>query len=236
MQRFEEIWGFVQGAGLGFTFGIADLFGITPPARGAWNSTNAESLLQYASDHGIQIDVLELGNEPTSCFSYTYSSELATRLSQLNDILTRVYGPRQDHSSHPSVATEAGGKMPRPMIAVPDIDPKYGSFIAELLNASSPLSAIDAITLHHYATESNLVTNLREPLILDNIVEPWGYVLGNTSILQPEILNREGLWLGETGPAGSSGRENLTDAFLSSLWYADSLGLTAALGGRRHHR
>ena len=38
------------------------------------------------------------------------------------------------------------------------------------------------------------------------------------------------LWLGESGPHNHGGIQNVTDRFISSLWYADALGKLASIG------
>ena len=58
-------------------------------------------------------------------------------------------------------------------------------------------------------------------------------VLHQAVALKSELRKRSStmpLWLGESGPHNHGGIQNVTDRFISSLWYADALGKLASIG------
>lgn len=216
MERWTEIHSVVRESGNRLVFGIADLYGIVRhEQKYGWNSSNARALLEETRSQGFEIDTIALGNEPTSCFSYTTPSLLLERLVQLRAIVDDVWGdlPRSQ----------------RPLITAPDIDCEVSDFLLPLLKGSAGM--LDVATFHHYASNGGLPGGLINPDNLDEAVPAIRALIANATLLAPST-GRGGVWAGETGPAGNADlSSNLGFAYVP--WFMDELGLFATLGVRR---
>jgi hypothetical protein len=217
MERWADIHAVLRESGNRLVFGIADLYGIVRHKQQyTWNSSNARALLQESRDQGYDIDTIALGNEPTSCFSYTVPSELLERLVQLRTIVDDIWGdlPRSE----------------RPIITAPDIDCEATAFLLPLLNGSAGM--LDATTFHHYAATSDLPQSLLDPARLDEATPAIKALVANASLLAPST-DRGGVWAGESGPAGNAYLPGHSLGYAYVPWYMDELSLFATLGVRR---
>eukprot|EP00054_Salpingoeca_dolichothecata_P015152 m.86634 g.86634 ORF g.86634 m.86634 type:complete len:519 (-) comp21348_c0_seq2:119-1675(-) len=217
MSTFDAMADFAADVGAGLVFAVADLYGVNRSAKIEWNINNTEALLDHIVANDISIDSFEVGNEGTSCFSYTSSNDAISRFTRFNALLEQKY-PDPKH---------------RPFIAGPDIDCHAADYIGNFMNGTQ--SFLDAVTYHYYGCNGN-VLDLLKPEQLSSPIPAIQSLIGNISEYQRRGSIKQGLWAGETGPHGSSGVKGFTDRFLSGFWYLDSLGLAASLGVQRHFR
>ena len=200
-------------------------------AEGQWQTANAEHLMQYALSRGDRIAVLELGNEINA---YWFG-----------------YGPRQQPDGATVAAdgarlrTLASRYYPEALLVGPGefYWPRVGSPFASQTNVLEGLleagggAAFDALTWHYYpqqsrrcplATRRASLSELLDPAFLDEISHWAGDIEAKRDAHAPGLP----LWLGETGNAQCGGEPLVSDRFVSSLWWVDELGLTAARGQR----
>jgi len=219
MDQWQAMHDAVNETGNGLVFGLSDLYGIVRHEHKTdWNSSNARALLKETKRRGLQIDTVALGNEPTSCFSYTTSKDLIARLGQLRTVVDDVW------SDVPRSA--------RPMITAPDIAPAYGDFLSDILAGSA--GQLDACSFHYY-DNGNVPGSLIDPERLDRPVAPVLQLIRNVTSLAPSAL-RGGVWADETGPAGNAYLPGRSLGYAYAPWFVDQLGLFATLGVRRMMR
>lgn len=87
-------------------------------------------------------------------------------------------------------------------------------------------SVMDAVTIHDYTgygLDPNLAANIPETKFLDTAPSK----AEELSALMNQYAPQAEHWVGEIAAAWHSGRDNVTNAFESSLWYADNMAAFA---------
>lgn len=214
MKRWDELNAFFSKAGAMIVFGLNALAGrsIQPDgsATGAWDPSNAESLVRYTVEKGYDIHGWELGNELSGSGVGTRVSaaQYASDLISLNNMLEEVY---KANKSKPLVIAP-GGFFDQ-------------NWFTEFLNKTH--NNLDVMTHHIY----NLGPGVDEHLI-DKILNP-SYLDGEADTFRrlQNILRSSGTsavaWVGEAGGAYNSGHNHVTNAFVFSFWYLDQLGMSS---------
>ncbi|XP_009625836.1 heparanase-like protein 3 [Nicotiana tomentosiformis] len=223
LSRWDELNAFFNKSGASIIFGLNALYGrsVHPDglSMGAWDSSNAESLIRYTVKKGYIIHGWELGNE-------LCGSGVGTRVAadQYASDTTALYKIVQDAYKN---------FEPRPLVIAPGGFFDEGWF-RELINKTG--KSFDVATHHIYnlgpGRDEHLVDKILDPSYLDGEADTF-------SKLQ-NVLKTSGTsvvaWVGEAGGAYNSGRNHVTNAFVFSFWYLDQLGMSAAYDTKTYCR
>ncbi|KAK6941727.1 Glycoside hydrolase, family 79 [Dillenia turbinata] len=210
IHRWDELNSFFNKSGAKIIFGLNALTGRTVQpdnsATGAWDSSNAESLMRYTVSKGYIIHGWELGNElcGTGVGAHVAANQYASDTISLQSIVQEVYKD-----------VEA-----KPLIIAPGGFYDQGWFRAFIDKTNN---SVDVLTHHIY----NLGPGVDEHLI-EKILNP-SYLDGEASTfsgLQSTIRSSTSsavAWVGEAGGAYNSGRNLVSNAFVFSfcalLWH-----------------
>ncbi|POO01329.1 Glycoside hydrolase [Trema orientale] len=215
MNRWDELNSFFKSSGAKIIFGLNALIGRTlqhdGSSTGAWDYSNAESLIRYTVSKNYPIYGWELGNElsgngvGTRVTADQYSSDTIA----LQNVVHNIYQ----------------GSDSKPLIIAPG-----GFFDAnwfkEFLNKTS--KSLDVVTHHIYNLGPGVDTHLIEKILNPSYLDGEASTFSNLQ----ETLKSSGSsavsWVGEAGGAYNSGRNLVTNAFVFSFWYLDQLGMAAA--------
>lgn len=223
MWRWDALQKLFQETEAEVVFGINALYGRryqNGRFEGPWNSTNARDFIQYTVDHGYTMNAWEFGNELSGSGVGTSISaqQYAADVKEFHKIIQEIY---HDHPSFPFVVAPDGFFEK--------------NWFEEFLQTLGP-NVVDVVSHHIYnlgpGVDKNLVQKILDPSYLDGEIAPF-------KTLQ-ETLRQYGFnansWVGEAGGSYNSGRHLVTDAFVSSFWYVDQLGMAASFGTKCHCR
>nr|DAD34985.1 TPA_asm: hypothetical protein HUJ06_005625 [Nelumbo nucifera] len=207
MNRWDEINHLFSKTGAIVTFGLNALYGRHEIRRGvwggAWDTSNAQSFMEYTISKGYQIDSWEFGNELSGngVGASVSSEQYAKDLIKLKAIINELY--KKFHT--------------KPMLLAP------GGFYsqdwyAKLLQVSGS-DVVNVLTHHIYnlgpGVDQNLVKKILDPHYLSQIS-------GTFSDLQLTIQKHgpwASAWVGESGGAYNSGGRLVSNAFVPrSAW------------------
>uniref|UniRef100_A0A5B7BC77 Putative heparanase-like protein 3 n=1 Tax=Davidia involucrata TaxID=16924 RepID=A0A5B7BC77_DAVIN len=223
LSRWDELNTFFKESGAVIIFGLNALTGRSiqsdGSAVGAWDSTNAESLIRYTVKKNYTIHSWELGNElsGSGVGVRVAANQYASDTISLQKIVQDIYK----------------GVESKPLIIAPG-----GFFDAnwfkEYINKTS--KSLDVVSHHIYnlgpGVDEHLVEKILDPSYLDGEADTF-------SRLQSTIKNSETsaiAWVGEAGGAYNSGHNLVTNAFVFSFWYLDQLGMASAYDTRTYCR
>ncbi|KAF9623519.1 hypothetical protein IFM89_003309 [Coptis chinensis] len=223
MPRWDELNRFFKQAGAVIIFGLNALDGRTiasdGSAVGAWNSTNAASLIRYSVNKGYNIYAWELGNELSGdgVGTRVAAAQYASDVIELHSVVQDIY---RGFKSKPQIIAPGGF-----------FD---GKWYKELVDKTS--GSLDIVTHHIYnlgpGVDSHLVEKILNPSYLDGEM--------NTFSDLKNILDRSATsataWVGEAGGAYNSGHNHVTNAFVFSFWYLDQLGMASKYGTKTYCR
>ncbi|XP_057958267.1 heparanase-like protein 3 isoform X2 [Malania oleifera] len=223
MYRWDELNIFFKKAGAVVTFGLNALSGRTigsdGSAIGAWNSSNAESLLQYTVNKGYIIHGWELGNELSGNGIGTRiaANEYASDMASLQNIVEKIY---------------SGFKV-KPLVLAPGgfFD---ANWFAEFVDKTP--KTLQVVTHHIYnlgpGVDDHLIEKILNPSYLDIGSQPFSSL---QSILKNSATSAIA-WVGEAGGAYNSGHNLVTNAFAFSFWYLDQLGMASSYDTKTYCR
>ncbi|KAL9249017.1 Heparanase-like protein [Drosera capensis] len=214
MQKWDELNAFFQRTGAKIIFGLNALAGRTiqadGSASGAWNPSNAESLIRYTVGKGYTIHGWELGNELSG-------SGVGTRVGadQYSDDMIILSNVVQDayHSS-----------ANKPLILAPGGFFDAGWF-RELLTTEP--NSINVVTHHIYNLGPGVDQHLIEKILNPSYLDGEANTFSSLQNLLRSSPTSAVAWVGEAGGAYNSGRNGVTNAFVFSFWYLDQLGMAA---------
>ncbi|XP_050257940.1 heparanase-like protein 3 [Quercus robur] len=224
MSRWDELSVFFKKAGAVVVFGLNALSGKTLDSQGsavgAWNSSNAESLIRYTVNKGYNIiHGWELGNELSGngIGARVSADQYASDINSLQNVVQNIY---------------AGFKV-KPQIVAPG-----GFFDATWFSdfiKKTPKS-LQVVSHHIYnlgpGVDDHLIEKILDPSSLDSTSQTF-------SRLQ-SILKNSGTqavaWVGEAGGAYNSGHNLVTNAFVFSFWYLDQLGMASSFDTKTYCR
>jgi heparanase 1 len=205
MARWAEINEFAAATDLHIAFGLNAMAGRlnkTCPLC-PWDSTNTADFLAYtAAQNWTTLKYLEFGNELTP---FVASKTYAADLKVLRAVVDRAF---------PDAAS-------RPKLVANDANPDAG-YLRDILSISG--GAIDVATWHMYVgygLDPNLSREAWNATFLDKIRSISGDIVAAVASA-PQFSGA--LWVGESALAWHSGREGVTDTFLSSAWWLSALG------------
>ena len=203
MQRWAEINAFAATTGNKLAYGLNAMAGRlnkTCP-HCPWDPTNTRDFLLYSKAQGITPYAFEFGNELTPFVAWQqYSQDVLALRKLLNSIW-------------PDAAT-------RPKLVTNDANPD-AKYLENLLNATR--GAVDVATWHlyiGYGLDPLLATHAWSASFMDKINSTAADMLAG---IQGAGFGGE-VWVGESAFAWHSGREGVTDTFLSAPWWMSALG------------
>ncbi|XP_029166615.1 heparanase-like [Nylanderia fulva] len=195
---------------------IFDLNVLLRNSDGSWNDTNAQKIITFAKNQGLELD-WQLGNEPNSfkhVFNVTISAnELAKNYDHLRRLLDEagyddsiLVGPEVNHVGERN---------------------RMGEEYAELF-LKSQSSTVNYVTWHQY------YLNGREATVQD-FVNPLTFNWLPMQIKSfGEYIAASGrsvsMWLSETSTAYGGGAPELSDRFVAGFLWLDKLGYSASAG------
>ncbi|GAB2289156.1 hypothetical protein Dimus_023459 [Dionaea muscipula] len=214
MQRWDELNSFFQKTGAVIIFGLNALAGrkvqADGSAAGAWDPSNAATLIRYTVEKGFSIHGWELGNELSGSGVGTRvgADQYATDSIALHNIVQGIY---KDSASKPLVLAPGGF-----------FD---AGWFREFLSKAS--NSLNVVTHHIYnlgpGVDEHLIQKILNPSYLDGEANTFGDL---QNLLRSSPTSAIG-WVGEAGGAYNSGRNGVTNAFVFSFWYLDQLGMAA---------
>ncbi|XP_030939815.1 heparanase-like protein 3 [Quercus lobata] len=224
MSRWDELSVFFKKAGAVVVFGLNELSGKTIDSQGsavgAWNSSNAESLIRYTVNKGYNIiHGWELGNElsGSGIGARVSADQYASDINSLQNVVQNIY---------------AGFKV-KPQIVAPGgfFD---ATWFADFIKKTP--KSLQVVSHHIYnlgpGVDDHLIEKILDPSSLDSTSQTF-------SSLQ-SILKNSGTqavaWVGEAGGAYNSGHNLVTNAFVFSFWYLDQLGMASSFDTKTYCR
>ncbi|XP_024983954.1 heparanase-like protein 3 [Cynara cardunculus var. scolymus] len=221
--RWDELNTFFQETGAVVTFGLNVLMGKTVLANGstvgAWDSTNAQTLMRYTVQKNYTIYGWELGNELSGngIGASVSASQYAIDTMNLQTVVHRVY---KDIEAKPLIIAPGGFFNP--------------SWFKEFL-AKTP-ETLNVISHHIYnlgaGVDQNLTEKILDPSYLDGVADTFKKLelTINTS------ASYASAWVSEGGGAYNSGQNLVTNAFVFSFWYLDQLGISSVYDTKTYCR
>ncbi|KAK1400063.1 Heparanase-like protein 3 [Heracleum sosnowskyi] len=219
LHRWDELNLFFQKSGAKIIFGLNALNGrsiSSGSAVGKWDSTNAESFIQYTVKKNYKIQGWEFGNELSGTgvgvrvAADQYSADTISLINLVQDIYK--------------------GEEFQPQIIAPG-----GFFDANWFKEFvSKTPKLNAVTHHIYnlgaGVDQHLVERILDPSYLDGIADTFKQL---QSIVKS---SQASAWVGESGGAYNSGHDLVSNAFVYSFWYLDQLGMAATYDTKTYCR
>ena len=202
---------------------------------GAWDPTNAAQLLRHARRSGNVPWGLALGNELVGARegkwgvdaggiqAHLSARQYAADFCRLSSLVSEVW---------PEAQAFDGPRRPR--LVAPDghfMSQWYAEFLQRAREAGC---TPDVVSYHQYLLGAGV-----DPQVGRKALEPsWldrqkAHAATVASVVRESTVEpRPELWMSEAGGAYNSGAAGVTDAFHSSFWFLDGLGVLAQRG---HH-
>eukprot|EP00051_Salpingoeca_urceolata_P034979 m.27574 g.27574 ORF g.27574 m.27574 type:complete len:516 (+) comp8574_c0_seq2:47-1594(+) len=219
MSRFADIVNFVDDAGLDLVFGVSFFHN----KEGRWNATNVIQFLEHmANEQHFAPAALELGEEMAPSPPSSTFDNLVDGYRQLKANATRIF----------SAAGLSPPKILGPCVGMSDETPGHMEFVNGFVNATLgvPSPFVDGIVMHSYNNDGG--DGWKHPGFLQQTLLQARAMLAAVR----SVSATTPLWCGECGPHNGGGVKNVTDRFISSLWYNDALGTLAAIGFKQFGR
>ena len=234
-RRYTSLHEMCRATGCKILFGLNGLVGRRPAPnttalwRGNWDASNARALLAFTKARGLSATLagVELGNELDGAAGIAARlppGPYAGNFFQLRRLLEDIFAEDE-----------------RPLLIGPDSSGFsdswwYPQFLGNMTaRGEMPL---DVLTWHLYllgSGNSSAVPNeILNATYLNTLAGKCSQhhetlITYGTPEVSPGSKTPQ-FWLGEGGGAYGSGQDGSTNTFLSSFWYADSLGMLAAQG------
>ncbi|XWS26195.1 hypothetical protein CRYUN_Cryun26dG0010200 [Craigia yunnanensis] len=223
MSRWDEVNIFFKKAGAMVVFGLNALSGRTVgpdgSAMGAWNSSNAESLIRYTVNKGYTIYGWELGNElcGSGVGARVAADQYASDVNSLQNIVQNIYR----------------GFEVKPLVIAPG-----GFFDANWFTefVQKTPKSLQVVTQHIYnlgsGNDNQLINKILDPSYLDGGHQPFRDL---QAILKNSATSAVA-WVGEAGGAYNSGQNLVSNSFVYSFWYLDQLGMASSYDTKTYCR
>ncbi|GMH07034.1 hypothetical protein Nepgr_008874 [Nepenthes gracilis] len=225
LSRWDELNNFFMETRAMATFGLNALNGRTINsngiAGGAWNSTNAESLIRYTVNKDYNIIGWELGNELTKNNAnrsiWISPDQYARDVGALHTLLEVIYrGLEKKH-----LLISPGGSFNATWFT-PFIDQTTGS--------------LQVISHHVYnlgpGGDAHLLEKMLDPTHLDGEAQVFSAL---QNIIRDSATSAVA-WVSEAGGAYKGGQNLVTNAFIMNFWYLDELGMAASYDTKTYCR
>ena len=215
-QKRDSIRAFAKATGMKVIFGLNGLVGRTKNEpywnyTGDWDATQAQKLL---IEWGNGLFAVELGNEIAGRHGVTAHLEAAQYARDFAHLIRMRDG------------LNLNGK---PLVFGVDNSPDIkwmDQFLGNLTKVSN--GSIDAFTWHSYPLGAGAMdkvdSEIMDPTFCTKVIKVA------TELQQWSADKSFPLWMGETGGAYNSGRNTVTNRFMSAFWYLDWMGILSAHG------
>ena len=221
----------------------------------SWISDNAAVLLSYAKEKGIQFTGLELGNEPNSFYQHDVcvnAKQLAFDFAQLKASLPLFYG-KDVPLIGPDVSVGLFGVWNIPDFFCDFVsetakqEKEANSTIMDVYTwhyygLSQDVRVWDNGTIGRIEDPVYMNQFLDRAVSFQNCVnENYDFLIKNETTervqhkkrlpklhqtsFSRDTTTKPTVWVGETASVSGGGLVNASDRFVSSLWYADQLGM-----------
>ncbi|CAA0813462.1 Heparanase-like protein 3 [Striga hermonthica] len=116
------------------------------------------------------------------------------------------------------------GSRDKPLVIAPGgiFEPSWFSSYIPKMNG-----ILDVITHHTYTVGSGADTNLMDRILNATALDEGAEVFRGVYKILKESGTSTVAWIGESGGVYNSGRDGITNTFLFSFWYLDSLGIAS---------
>lgn len=228
--EFDAVNQFAEAAGLQVLFTLNAGTGPRLPNllwSEAWTPDQAKTLIDYAVSSGYPVIAWELGNEINA-----YPLEI-----HLIGITADVYANDTATADQLLSTDDPGARLAGPSSAywpqLGEVNPILPSFLAD--DAAMGGQLVGLVTWHYYPQESDRCAAAVVPATPDTMLQPAnldevGKWAAQVLALQQADAPGGEVWLSETGNAQCGGQASVSDAFASSFWWLDQLGLLARGG------
>jgi len=201
---------------------------------GDWKANQFIEIMNYANRRGDKGITWELGNEMNAFWVIFKNPFLQVRPSVYATDYARARETLHKYRPHEKIAGPASAIWPGFGETIPGITEITPGFLSTAHEKNIP---VDIFTWHYYPTQTKkcgiqsrnaTFENFKKVEVLDEF-RIWATRIGQQ--LHDKRPNAE-LWLGESGPAQCGGEPNLSNTFISTLWWLDELGSAAIT----HHK
>jgi heparanase 1 len=177
------------------------------------------ALLRYSISKGYPIYTLEFGNELNGGKGFVAQFDavsFAHDFAAFTDVIQSAF------------AQQPGLPIPRTLVPGGGWDPVWFAQFLQTLQGLGQQYLPGVVSHHLYSLGSGMDPTCGERALnvadLDKIrtlaINASGVVANN---IQPGAPGLHRVWVGESGGASSSGRNNVTNAFNSGFWYLDQM-------------
>ncbi|KAJ4707848.1 Heparanase-like protein 3 [Melia azedarach] len=223
MSRWDELNIFFRQAGADVIFGLNALNGriikSDGSALGAWDSSNAESLIRYTVNKGYRIFGWELGNELSGNGVGTRvgADQYADDINSLQNIVQNIY---------------TGFKI-KPLVIAPGgfFD---ANWFTEFIDRTP--KSLQAVTHHIYNLGPGVDDHLSAKILDSSYLDMESQTFSNLQRILKSSATSAVAWVGEAGGAYNSGRNLVTNSFIFSFWYLDQLGMASTYDTKTYCR
>lgn len=198
---------------------LFDLNSLRRTRRGAWDATNAKSLISFSNQQKFDL-IWQLGNEPNAyrhTFNYEVTGEqLADDFKKLRNILNKY--PRYKNS------LLVGPDITKPKLFNEEPRQFLLDFLIEL-----DRNVLNAITWHQYyfKGQNAPLSNFLSPDVFDMLEDEITAI----KFVTKQAFNSDlPIWLGESSSAYGGGSAKYSDKFAATFIWLDKLGLAAKNG------
>ncbi|KAG8372679.1 hypothetical protein BUALT_Bualt12G0091700 [Buddleja alternifolia] len=221
LSRWDQLNSFLERSKAIYFFGISALNGKTlqpnDTATGAWNSTNAESLIRYTVKKGYDVYGWEFGNElgGMAIGTEVAAKQYAADTKALHNLIQHIY--KGANRKQPTIAP--GSNYEREW---------FKTYIAETSGS------LDVITHHIYNVGSGADEDLVEKILNASRLDGGRDLFKEVSKL---VKNSKAVaWVSEAGGVYNSGRDKVSNAFVMGFWYVDQLGMASIYNTKTYCR
>lgn len=214
-ERYTELLDFTVAAGARLVFCLNYIRTSWDDTR-EWESDQARAFLTYTQEYAVAHGVpnllygVELGNEATHNGKISDLDRYRRGFQTLRALVTELY-PENGSSDRPLII----GPSSAGSAAYAELVPIVGE-------------SVDVVAYHVYHRNGK-DSNMMEEAALKSWYEGPYKWSARAAVVEtaPQPNHIQQLWVGEGAMASQSGREGITDTFLSSLWFADMLASQA---------
>lgn len=194
-----------------------------------WKGKNARSLIRYSRKRGRCMPVWELGNE-VNAYRFFYGRGNGISPGRYADDIGKLAK---------IIEKKGQGLTAGPALVIWPIVGEVLPFLRRFLKQLAMKGhKLDILTWHFYPQQSfrsPVATRRARPYTLlrpGNLNELGRHARRVRRLCRRYLPNAE-MWLGETGHAQCGGEPGISDRFISSLWWLDTLGQMAVLEHRQ---